>query len=74
MEDLLYDFVYKELDKLKKHVGSDASNQYRAGRKDCLEELLEIIENYCPECGKSRNDLGVVAEKTQTKYEPWEVV
>lgn len=28
----------------------------------------------CPNCGKSRNDLGIVAEKTPTKYEPWEDV
>ena len=28
----------------------------------------------CESCGKSRNDLGIVQPKTQTKYQPWEVV
>ena len=28
----------------------------------------------CEQCGKSRLDIGVVHEPTQTKYEPWEVV
>ena len=34
-----------------------------------------VIPNMkCDNCGKSRNDLGIVAEKTQTKYQPWEIV
>lgn len=28
----------------------------------------------CPECGKSRNDLGITHAPTKTKYEPWEVI
>lgn len=28
----------------------------------------------CPKCDKSRNDLGITAEPTPTKYQPWEVV
>jgi len=28
----------------------------------------------CNKCGKSRNDLGIEGEFTQTKYEAWETV
>jgi len=34
-----------------------------------------VIPNFkCKECGKSRNDLGIVDEPTSTKYQSWEVV
>ena len=33
-----------------------------------------IPEMKCKKCGKSRNDLGINGEFTQTKYEDWEVV
>jgi len=33
-----------------------------------------IPKMICPECGKSRNDLGIEGEFTQTKYEAWQVV
>lgn len=34
-----------------------------------------VIPNMkCPECEKSRNDLGIKGEFTPTKYAPWEVV
>lgn len=34
-----------------------------------------VIPNMkCKDCGKSRNDLGVTAEPTPTKYKSWEVV
>ena len=33
-----------------------------------------IPDMKCPRCNKSRNDLGIVAEPTPTKYNPWEVV
>ncbi len=34
-----------------------------------------VIPNIkCEKCGKSRNDLGIVSEKTPTKYKDWEVV
>lgn len=33
-----------------------------------------IPDMKCKQCGKSRNDLGIVAEKTTTKYEAWETV
>ena len=28
----------------------------------------------CKNCGKSRNDLGVIQEVTDTKYQEWQVV
>jgi hypothetical protein len=28
----------------------------------------------CKDCGKSREDLGITAEPTKTKYNSWEVV
>ena len=28
----------------------------------------------CPECGKTRIDLGLTQEPTQTKYQEWEVI
>ena len=34
-----------------------------------------VIPNMkCKKCGKSRNDLGITQEPTQTKYASWEVV
>lgn len=33
-----------------------------------------IPDMKCKQCGKSRNDLGIVGEKTPTKYEAWETV
>lgn len=35
----------------------------------------EVIPNMkCKKCGKSRNDLGIVGEVTETKYQAWEIV
>lgn len=28
----------------------------------------------CESCGKSRNELGIVGDKTITKYEDWQIV
>ncbi len=28
----------------------------------------------CNKCGKSRNDLGIIGERTETKYQEWETV
>lgn len=33
-----------------------------------------IPDMECEKCGKSRNDLGIQAEPTPTKYAPWEVI
>lgn len=34
-----------------------------------------VIPNMkCKKCGKSRNDLGIEGEYTNTKYEPWQVI
>ena len=34
-----------------------------------------IIPNMkCNECNKSRNDLGIISEVTETKYQPWEII
>jgi len=28
----------------------------------------------CEKCGKTRNDLGITSERTETKYQDWETV
>ena len=33
-----------------------------------------IPNKKCKQCGKSRNDLGITVEPTQTKYQAWETV
>ena len=34
-----------------------------------------VIPNMkCPSCGKSRNDLGISGEYTETKYAAWEII
>ena len=52
--------------------GHVEANKYGYDERHFHDHVIPNMK--CKACGKSRNDLGIVSEKTETKYEPWQTV
>lgn len=54
------------------NCGHIEKNQYGYDDRHFHDNVIPNMK--CKVCGKSQKDLGIPCEKTETQYEPWEIV